>query len=447
MAEKKYEWVGKNKYPTLAPAGKGTYEVTWYEEGTGYTSKIITEKQALDSGLKITKNANVASSVVNPVNPRPSSSPTPTPTKTNVWKTDSVPTKSTMSSPTPDPYATRTGTETKGTTDPTAIAIYEMSIPQRKELATLLKNAGYKVAITGKYSDALVQAYVAADQAAQLQSAKLGKPFTVREYLAQEAVPTAGTASTQPSIREDIQIWNPTKTAGVVQDLSVKLLGREATPEEVTYLADKLTAAQKKAATKTQYVTKGGKVTATVTGGLDEEQFLIDAIQKDKKFAAELEAIKAKKATTEASAVETTRQDLIKTALANGITLNADQIANFEERIKAGEQVNAIKNTIRETAALGMPDQVKKLVGSGVDLSTVYSPYKSILAQTLEINPNSITLDDPTLRMAIGPDKEMSLYEYQRALRKDNRWQYTDQARSEASDVAKTVLKDFGFMG
>jgi hypothetical protein len=49
--------------------------------------------------------------------------------------------------------------------------------------------------------------------------------------------------------------------------------------------------------------------------------------------------------------------------------------------------------------------------------------------------------------MAIGPDKEMSLYEYQRALRKDNRWQYTNQARGEAADVAKTVLKDFGFMG
>jgi hypothetical protein len=353
-----------------------------------------------------------------------------------------------MSSSTPtDPYAGFTGGQQKGTTDPTAIAIYNMTTAQRKELAILLKNAGFKVATTGKYSDALVNAYVSAQQAAQLQSAKLGKEFSVREYLAQETVSASGTASTQPSIREDISIWDPTKIAGVVQDLSTKLLGREATAEEVTYLADKLTAAQKKAATRTQYVTKNGKVTATVTGGLDEEQFLIDAIQKDKKFAAELEALKAKKKTAEASAVETTRQDLMKTALANGITLNADQIANFEERIKAGEKVDAIKNTIRETAALGLPDQVKKLVGSGVDLSTVYSPYKSILAQTLEINPNSITLDDPTLRMAIGPDKEMSLYEYQRALRKDNRWQYTNQARSEASDVAKTVLKDFGFMG
>jgi hypothetical protein len=353
-----------------------------------------------------------------------------------------------MSSSTPDQYAGFGGSAaSQGTTDPTAVAIYNMTTAERKELAKLLNNANIKVPNTGKYSDALVNAYVSAQQAAALQSSRLGKEFSVREYLAQESEPAALAVSTQPSIREDISIWDPTKTAGVVQDLVVKLLGREATPEEVSYLGNKLTEKQKKAATKTKYVTKDGKVTATVTGGLDEEQFLIDTIQKDKRFVSEIEAIKEKKATKEASALETTRQDLMKTAIANGVNLDADQLANFEARIKAGEELNAIKNTIRETAALGMPDQVKKLASSGVDLATIYSPYKSILASTLEINPNSITLDDPTLRMAIGPDKEMSLYEYQRSLRKDNRWQYTDQARTEASDVAKNVLKDFGFMG
>jgi hypothetical protein len=352
-----------------------------------------------------------------------------------------------MSGQTQDPYAGFSANQgVQGKTDPIALAIYEMSLAERKELAALLKKAGYRVPTSGKYSDSLVDAYIEADQKRQLRSQRLGREFTVREYLLSETPEGTGEEK-KPSIREDIQIWDPTKIAGVVQDLSVKLLGREATAEEVDYLGKKLTAAQKKAATKTQYVTKGGKVTATVTGGLDEEQFLVDLFQKDKRFAPEITAIKEKKATTEASAAEVTRQDLLKTALANGVTLDQDQITNFEERLKAGEKIDAIKNTIRETAALGLPDQVKKLAASGVDLATVYSPYKTILAQTLEINPNSITLDDPTLRMAIGPDKEMSLYEYQRALRKDNRWQYTDQARTEASDVARTVLRDFGFMG
>jgi hypothetical protein len=69
------------------------------------------------------------------------------------------------------------------------------------------------------------------------------------------------------------------------------------------------------------------------------------------------------------------------------------------------------------------------------------------MAATLEIDPTSISLNDPTLRMAIGPDKEMPIYEYQRSLRKDPRWQFTDKAREKVSEVASRVLKDFGFQG
>ena len=365
----------------------------------------------------------------------------------NNWKNGYIPPTSTMSSTTPDPYGGfKAGAQGQATTDPTAIDLYNMPVPDRKELAALLKKAGYNVPVSGKYSDKLANAYVTAAQATALQSAKLGKPFTVREYLIQESDPTAA-GTGKPSVREDIRIWDPTKAAGVIQDTISSLLGREATPEEVFALSNKLQKAQEKAATRTQYVTKGGKTTARVTGGLDEQQFLIETIQKDKNLKKELDALKAKKVTAEASAAQGVRQDLTRTALANGLKLDEDQILNFERRLKAGEDIDAIKSTIRKTAALGMPDSVKQIVDSGVDLSTIYSPYRSILAQTLEINPNSITLDDPTLRMAIGPDKEMSLYEYQRSLRKDNRWQYTEQARSEASDIATTVLRDFGFMG
>jgi hypothetical protein len=69
------------------------------------------------------------------------------------------------------------------------------------------------------------------------------------------------------------------------------------------------------------------------------------------------------------------------------------------------------------------------------------------MASLLEVNPDSISLSDPLLRSAIQGDKEMPIYDFQRQIRKDNRWQYTNNARSEASDVARTVLRDFGFMG
>ena len=56
-------------------------------------------------------------------------------------------------------------------------------------------------------------------------------------------------------------------------------------------------------------------------------------------------------------------------------------------------------------------------------------------------------MNDPTLRMAITPQGEMSLYDFAKQLRKDDRWQYTQQAKTEVADSAKQVLQDFGFMG
>jgi hypothetical protein len=69
------------------------------------------------------------------------------------------------------------------------------------------------------------------------------------------------------------------------------------------------------------------------------------------------------------------------------------------------------------------------------------------MASLLELNPDSISLNDPLLRSAIQGDKEMPIYEFQRALRKDPRWQYTDNARETVSNGLTQVLKDFGFQG
>ena len=123
------------------------------------------------------------------------------------------------------------------------------------------------------------------------------------------------------------------------------------------------------------------------------------------------------------------------------------QIAEWVKQVENGGNLDAIKRGIRQVASIGQPDSIKKMIAEGTDLATVYAPYKSAMAGALEIPIDSIKLDDPTLRQAIGPDKEMSIYDFQKALRQDQRWQYTDQARSEASDVATKVLKDFGFMG
>lgn len=142
--------------------------------------------------------------------------------------------------------------------------------------------------------------------------------------------------------------------------------------------------------------------------------------------------------------------DLRKTAKANGLDLDKNfgsSIQGWLQNLAQGESIETFKQIIRSTAKLGLPEKVSALLDQGVDLDTIYSPYKRLMASVLEINPESITLDDQVLRSAIGPDKEMSLYDYQKMLRKDNRWQFTNQAKEEVSDTALRVLRDFGFQG
>ena len=138
------------------------------------------------------------------------------------------------------------------------------------------------------------------------------------------------------------------------------------------------------------------------------------------------------------------------TARANGFDLDTtfkDQINTWLQRLAVGESVGTFQNVIRSQAKLGLPDKVANLLDQGLDLSNIFAPYRNVMASVLEVAPDSINLNDATLRSAIGPEKEMSIYDFQRTLRKDSRWQYTDNARAEASDSVLKVLKDFGFQG
>jgi hypothetical protein len=141
---------------------------------------------------------------------------------------------------------------------------------------------------------------------------------------------------------------------------------------------------------------------------------------------------------------------LRKTAAANGLSLEknfGDSLDGWLQKLAQGESIETFKQIIRGSAKIGLPEKVSGLLDNGVDLDTIYNPYKRLMASVLEINPESITLDDSVLRSAIGPDKEMSLYDFQKMLRKDNRWQYTNQAKEEVSNTALRVLRDFGFQG
>ena len=106
-----------------------------------------------------------------------------------------------------------------------------------------------------------------------------------------------------------------------------------------------------------------------------------------------------------------------------------------------------IAQDVRKLAAIGQPQYVRDLLGQGYDLENIYAPYKRTMANILELDTSQIDLNDPTLRGAINEKGDMNIYDFQKALRKDSRWQYTKNAKDEVASSTLQVLRDFGFQG
>ena len=285
----------------------------------------------------------------------------------------------------------------------------------------------FKLPISKFPSVALKEAYTQLLKDRFQRSQDEGKAISVTEFMelaTREGTYKGTTGAGEPDIFASIS--NETEARALINGAFNAELGRDATATEVTKLTKLLNAAENKNPFKT--------VKGIRTGGLNKEQFLKDEIVKLPEFA--------KKKTDK---VALTGQSILGTAKANGVTLNQTQIDSFAKRVQDGTDIKIIDKEIRGIAGLGMPENVKKLLDQGVDLSTIYSPYKNLMASILELNPESIDLKDPTLRSAIGPDKEMPIYDFEKALRKDYRWQYTDNAKRDVSNVALKVLRDFGF--
>jgi len=193
------------------------------------------------------------------------------------YKTPIVPTGSTVS----NTAVSGTGGYQSGvvTANQDANILYNMSEPDRKILAQRLKNAGYKVAVTGKYSDKLLSAYSTASMKAALQSQMVGQAFTVGQYLDQEAAARIAEGGTGgPSVRKEVRISDQTTAKALIDAIFQDTLGRKASGKEILKYTKNLQAAQKAAPTITTYATSGGTTTSTTTGGINEQQYLIDQI-------------------------------------------------------------------------------------------------------------------------------------------------------------------------
>ena len=179
---------------------------------------------------------------------------------------------------------------------------------------------------------------------------------------------------------------------------------------------------------------------------------------------------------------ESSRQQLLMNALSEEIpTLPGNKglrgrAGSFVEQLKAEALANGLKyddnwylgasksvaqnltteddwrRDIRDQAA-GMFPVYADRIRQGMNMYDIASPYINLMAQTLEIAPDQVTLNDPYIREALmgvddkGNPKPMGLWDFEKKLKNDPRWMNTKQASNDIASTATDILQIFGLRG
>ena len=171
-------------------------------------------------------------------------------------------------------------------TEVESFKIFEQFEPNyRKALAQKLKSAGYyRGTITSEATRDLREAYLEAQSELGEENRNRLTAFgeegqqdldNIETFLTRQS---RGEGAGGPKIRKDIRISNETEARTLINAVLQDAIGRGATKEELEKYTSALQKAQKASPTVTTYDRSGDVQTATVTPGINPEQFLIQEI-------------------------------------------------------------------------------------------------------------------------------------------------------------------------
>jgi hypothetical protein len=141
--------------------------------------------------------------------------------------------------------------------------------------------------------------------------------------------------------------------------------------------------------------------------------------------------------------------ELQRWASSNGLQLSREASSRYLSMIATGRQsVDDVKNDLRKTYLAGMYPAWAEKINQGLDPEVLFEPYRDSARRLLEVD--DLGLDDPIMKRAaqyVGQDgkpSQLPLYQFEQEIRKDPRWQYTDNAYSSYMNVGTDLLRMFG---
>ncbi len=336
---------------------------------------------------------------------------------------------------------------TQATESQLSAAYGNMAPALRRAISQQLKDAGYNVPVTSDYSatvrDAFLQAnrdlseeitVLSANDPKRLESVS----YDLTTYLKDKATDISKATQAGPSVSKAASIYTDDQARVFITDAFKRYLNTEPTPDELIKLTKSLQDAQKKNPTVTKYRTLGGVQESITTPGLNEQQFILDIIQKDPRYNKKQE-----------EQLLNSRSILESTARANGLNLDANfgnQVPDFLDRIKNGEDIKSIQNLIRQQGRLFLPESVRSAIDPSVDLSSALGIYVNDYARSKGVPVDQVDITE-VIPLAITDKGFAPISDFRKAKKKLAWWPYTDEAIEEAYKSVDEVFTDFGIQG
>ena len=115
------------------------------------------------------------------------------------------------------------------------------------------------------------------------------------------------------------------------------------------------------------------------------------------------------------------------------------------------DDIETYKQYVKDQAKSKFPTLVAQL-DQGFTVRQLASPYVQTMSNILEIDPNTIGLNDVYVNQALtglndkGEPSTKPLWQFEQDLRKDPRWNYTKNAQDSLMNTTRKVLQDFGLV-
>ena len=125
--------------------------------------------------------------------------------------------------------------------------------------------------------------------------------------------------------------------------------------------------------------------------------------------------------------------------------------AQLEKIIEGNDTIGGVQGRVREMAMReykAFADRIQ----AGESVREIADPYVQKMASLLERSSGEIGVNDRMIQSALkrtdakGRPAALDLAAFADEVRKDKRWQYTDNAKQEVGNVTATLLRNFGLL-